>query len=282
LNIRIAKVVDPFGNMIGITGTAQDAKERAVEYQPSETAMSVAFCRALAAREERTEIKGPDYMAELFLTEEAKKPLKDGVSRNWAIQKLVTAPLYGYVLARTVFFDEIFKEALAENIPQIVFLGAGYDTRAYRYRELIQNTQIYELDIQSTQNKKTAVLKGSNISIPKQVSLVNINFKIDRISDVLRNAGYSQTAKTLFIWEGVTYYLTEEAINRTLSFIKSQSPKESAICFDYATDKLESFNAAEPFQFHVGRDGMAHFLRISGLRLLNIWIQKRWREDISP
>jgi methyltransferase (TIGR00027 family) len=268
LNIRIAKVVDPFGNIIGITGAARDAKERAVEYQPSETAMSVAFCRALAAMEDRMEIKGPDYMAELFLTEEAKKPLKDGVSRSWAIQKLVTAPLYGYVLARTAFFDGIFKKALAENIPQIVFLGAGYDTRAYRYRELIQNTQIYELDIQSTQNKKIAVLKGSNVSIPKQVSLVNINFKVDRINDVLGNAGYSQTAKTLFIWEGVTYYLTDEAINRTLSFIKSQSPKGSAICFDYATDKLESFNAAEPFQFHVSRDGMAPFLANFGIKIV--------------
>jgi predicted enzyme related to lactoylglutathione lyase len=69
LNIKMAKVQDPFGNSIGLTAVAANVKESAVENQPSETALNVAICRALAALEERDEIKGPDFMAELFVPE---------------------------------------------------------------------------------------------------------------------------------------------------------------------------------------------------------------------
>jgi methyltransferase (TIGR00027 family) len=270
LNIRIAKVIDPFGNTIGITGSIPDVKDRSVEYQPSETAMTTAFCRALASMEDRKEIRGPDNLAELFLTDEAKKLLNDSATRKWAIQNLVTSPLYGYLLARTAYFDQIFKKHLNENISQIVFLGAGYDTRPYRYRELIQSTKIFELDIPSTQKRKLPILKKSNIAIPSQVLHISIDFKADRIEDVLAKYGFSAAAETLFIWEGVTYYLPVTAVNSTLSFIKSQSPKGSTLCFDYATEKLESFNAAEPFQSWIGKGkgGVESFLSPFGFKTI--------------
>jgi len=270
LNIRIAKVTDPFGNTIGITGSMPDVKNRTVEHQPSETAMTTAFCRALAFLEDRKEIQGPDSLAELFLTDEAKKPLNDSATRKWAIQNLVTAPLYGYLLARTAYFDRIFNKHLRDNIAQIVFLGAGYDTRSYRFGEQIRDTKIFELDVQSTQERKLAILKKSNVVIPPQVSYVSIDFKVDMIENALEKYGYSTTAETLFIWEGVTYYLPEKAINSTLSFIKSYSSKGSTLCFDYATDKLESFNAAEPFKSWIGngKEGVESFVSPFGLKTI--------------
>jgi methyltransferase (TIGR00027 family) len=270
INIRIAKVIDPFDNIVGITGTLSDVKSRAIESQPSETAMTTAFCRALAFKEERKEIQGADNLAELFLTDEAKKPLKDNATRKWAIQNLVTSPLYGYLLARTVYFDQIFKKHLSENIAQIVFLGAGYDTRAYRYSNLIKSTRIFELDIHSTQERKLATLRKSNIAIPLQVSHICIDFKIEKIEDALAKYEYCKTAKTLFIWEGVTYYLPEIAIISTLSFIKSHSPKGSILCFDYATEKLDSFNAAEPFKSWIGngKEGVESFVSPFGFKTI--------------
>ncbi len=147
LDIRLAKVVDPFGNVIGITDRPADAKKQSVENQPSQSAMTVAFCRALAASENRAELRGPDYLAEIFLTEDSRHALKDQTSREWVIQKLTTPELYGYFKARTAYLDDIFTQALQENVPQIVFLGAGYDTRAYRFKDKIRATRIYELDI---------------------------------------------------------------------------------------------------------------------------------------
>ena len=58
LNIRVARVVDPFGNVIGLIDTLTDAKKGAVENQPSESALTVAFCRALATLEEQPERRG--------------------------------------------------------------------------------------------------------------------------------------------------------------------------------------------------------------------------------
>jgi methyltransferase (TIGR00027 family) len=268
LNIKMAKVLDPFGNSIGLTAVASNVKESAVENQPSETALNIAICRALAALEERDEIKGPDFMAELFLPEEGKKHLRDAASRTWGMQRGISPSLYAYTIARTAYLDAAYKNALAENMPQIVFLGAGYDTRSYRYPQLIQNTRIFELDIRSTQQRKLKILADAKVKVPQQVSFVAMNFKTDNFEDVLPKAGYNKSLKTLFIWEGVTYYLAEEAINSTLRFVLDCSASGSTICFDYMTEKMESVYAGEPFIFWIAPDHVEAFLFKRGFKMV--------------
>ena len=267
LNIRIAKVVDPFGNVIGITDRLSDAKKGAVESQPSESAMTVAFCRALAALDEREELRGLDYLAEIFLTEDRRRPLKDRTSREWVIQKLVTPELYGYFRARTAYLDDIFEQALRENLPQIVFLGAGYDTRSYRFRELIKETRIFELDIQPTQQRKKELLRQANVPIPAQLAFVPINFKTERIEAGLLETGFNKQKRTLFIWEGVTYYLPLEAVSDTLNAVKMNSPVGSTLCFDYMTEAVPSAYTAEPFQFWTESEKIGMFLAERGFEV---------------
>ncbi len=267
LNIRIAQLIDPFGNVIGLTGSVLDKEERTVEKQPSETALSVAFCRALASKESRKKVQGPDYLAELFLKDEAKKILQNDDSRKWAIHNVVTSPLYGYFIARTAFIDNIFENAINDDIPQIVFLGAGYDTRSYRFIKQLKSTVIFELDINTTQQRKTEILKKNKIDIPNSLSFVPINFNTDEIADVLSKAGYDKTKKTLFIWEGVTYYLTKEKIKKTLDFIQNYSPAQSILCFDYMTDKLASINPSEPFKFWAKKEHMQEILTNYGIMI---------------
>jgi methyltransferase (TIGR00027 family) len=264
LNIRIAQVRDPFGNILGLSGPPLNVQDRTVEQQPSETAMSAAFCRALAAKDERKEITGPDVLAALFTKDKGKELLKDSTSRKWAIDHLVSSALYGYFIARTAYFDGVFCQALAGNIPQIVFLGAGYDTRSYRFRERLGQTRIFELDIRSTQERKLSILRDAKIDIPERVSFVTINFKSDTLAAVLTKAGFDPLKRTLFIWEGVTYYLKEEAIGNTLDFIRTHSPSNSSVCFDYMTEQLESVNAAEPFLFWIDANAIAPFLTRHG------------------
>jgi methyltransferase (TIGR00027 family) len=263
LNTRIAQLIDPFGNMIGLTGEISKQEERAVEKQPSETAHSVAFCRALASKEN----KGPDYLAELFLDGDAIKVLQDDNSRKWAIQNLVTSPLYGYFIARTVFIDSIFQKACEDNIPQIVFLGAGYDTRSYRFIDQLKSTKIFEMDIKTTQQRKVETLRKNNIDIPGSLSFIPINFKTDNIYNFLCKAGYDSNKKTLFIWEGVIYYLTKKEVENTLDFLQKYSSAGSLLCFDYMTEKLESINPAEPFQFFNKKEEMEEMLLNYGIKI---------------
>jgi methyltransferase (TIGR00027 family) len=266
LNIRIAKVVDPFGNTLGITSSDWDAKNRTVENHPSESALTVTFCRALASIEPHEEIRGPDHLARLFLKDDAKKALADEASRAWAVRQLST--LYGGLIARTAYIDTLFTEALKDNIPQIVFLGAGYDTRSCRFKDKIKHTRIFEVDAPSTQQRKWAILKESGIVVPDAVTPIPANFKTDVVAEILRKAGYDERGKTLFIWEGVTYYLTLEAVKSTLRFIKEHSARESRVVFDYMTDKHASVYAAEPFLFWMTAEPMKKMLVEYGIDII--------------
>lgn len=267
-NSRIAKVIDPFGNIIGLTSDSRESKHQSVEEKPSETALSAAFCRALAFYEEKDEIRCPDNMAELFIPDDRKKLFVDKATRESVIARVVSERLYGYMLARTFYIDNIFEQELKNEIPQIVFLGAGYDTRAYRFSECIKSTRIFELDIHTTQHRKREILKKTNTFVPELLSFVEINFKSDKIEDVLTKAGYDKNRKTLFVWEGVMYYLNNEAVDGTLEFIKSNSPAGSMVCFDYMTTKLESVNPSEPFLFWINSDKMESFLSERGFKII--------------
>lgn len=229
--------------------------------------MTVAFCRALAALDEREAWRGPDYLAEIFLTEDRRGSLRDQTSREWVIQKLITPELHGYFWARTAYLDDIFEQALRDNLPQIVFLGAGYDTRSYRFRELIQKTRIFELDIEPTQRRKKGLLRQANVPIPEQLTFVTINFKTESIEARLLDAGFDKQRRTLFIWEGVTYYLPLEAVNDTLKAIKVTAPAGSTICFDYMTEAVPSAYSAEPFQFWIAPKMIEAFLAERGYSL---------------
>jgi len=249
MNIRIAKLIDPFGNMIGLSGTSNTINQRRVENKPSETAMGVTYCRALAAKDERDEIRGTDDLAELFLTEDAKKIISDKHSREWSIKNVVSSALYGYVICRTAFIDAVFERALSNGFKQIVILGAGYDSRTCRFMKMLKGAHVFELDIPSTQGYKIDMLEKAKVLIPPQLSFVSINFKCDNLRDVLSNKGYDENLKTLFIWEGVTYYLEKDTVIKTLEFIGEHAASGSLLCFDYLTEKIDSVNPAEPFLF---------------------------------
>ncbi len=268
MTIRTAQVRDPFGNIIGLSGPIPGAKDKTVETQPSHTAMAVSFCRALAARDER-DIRRPDAFAELFLTEEARKALENPAMRDAVINRSVTRPLYGYLIARSAFVDAVFEQAIRDNIPQIAFIGAGYDTRAFRFREKLGNTRVYELDAPATQNRKKDILQKESILIPPQLSFVPVNFKTDDLGEVLERAGLNKNLRTLFIWEGVMYYLPAEAVDKTLKAIKANSIDGSLLCLDYMTEKLDSPNSGEPFLSWIDKRDIKAFLEDRGFRILD-------------
>jgi len=210
--------------------------KKGVEKRHSETALFAALYRAVANKEFKNERFGSDYLAEYFLPSHFKffikfKKIRANVKNK---SNKLTPGMYEYVLARTAFFDNVFIDALNKNIPQIVLLGAGYDTRAYRFARLNNTTKIIDLDIATTQNRKKKCLKKAQIDIPKHVTLVPINFNKESLKNVLEKAGYDNNEKTLFIWEGVSYYLEPESVDATLEFVNNSSHKESVIAFDYA------------------------------------------------
>jgi methyltransferase (TIGR00027 family)/uncharacterized protein (TIGR02118 family) len=250
---------------LSMVATDQSSDET-LEEKPSQTAAYVAFCRALSFRDQRADIRGPDSLAHLFIPDEAKKSLESADS----IQRGITfsGQIFGMLVARTAFFDTKFKDAIAHGINQIVLLGAGYDTRAYRFSSILNGAAIYEMDIRSTQSRKLDILRKANVEIPPQVKYVRINFKTENIKDVLLKNGFDASAPSMFLWEGVTYYLTENVFRDTLKTLKSIASEGSSLSFDYQTAERESGRTAEPFQFWTSPEVLAEHLSTQGISIV--------------
>jgi len=212
----------------------QKMTNKSAEQKPSETALFAALRRAIAYKEYKNEKFGPDHLAEYFLPAHFRFFLRFDKIRANTKNKLARffPGMNEYMIARTVYFDRLFVEALETKTPQIVLLGAGYDSRAYRFAKLNLDTMIFELDAAPTQNRKKKCLKAARIDIPPQVKFLPVDFNKESLQDVLEKTSYTQEEKTLFVWEGVTYYLDPQSVDATLEFV-SLSTKDSSIAFDY-------------------------------------------------
>lgn len=201
----------------------------------SKTALLAAFHRALAHLEFNSEIHGPDHLSRFFLPSFKRFILNFKFIRTMVKAKLkkVIPGMDELMIARTAFYDGLFKDALNNNFPQIVLLGAGYDTRALRFADLNNATRIIELDVLSTQNNKKKCLEKADIRIPEHVTFASVDFNKESIPHVLEKAGYDRHLKTLFIWEGVTMYLEPASVDTTLEVITRFSDSDSIIAFDY-------------------------------------------------
>jgi len=272
----------------------KDEDKSRVASKASYTALMASIHRFMATKEVKEEFKGPDKLAYVFLPPKAKFFLSFAFFRRVFTNKLheKVPGSYEYLTARTKFFDEIFLRSIKEKIRQIVFLGAGYDTRAIRFQHMTNETLIYELDAPSTQDEKKK-LKKSHIPIPGNLVFVPINFIKDNLEKTLLSLGYNSRKRTLFIWEGVSMYITEKAVCDTLYFIKHYSGEGSTLVFDYFYESVingtcTSYDAdtlaesvsqlSEHFKFGIEEGKAKGFLEKSGFMLINHYSPEEFQE----
>lgn len=143
-------------------------------------------------------------------------------------------PAYAEVVARTAYIDDFLREQMEEGIEQLVILGAGFDTRAYRF-EAIPSRKIYvfEVDHPSVQEQKKARVEKALGALPGYVIYVPVDFGRGDLGPALGAHGYDAARRTAFIWEGVTMYLEAKAVEETLSFVVDNSGTGSSIVFNY-------------------------------------------------
>lgn len=238
--------------------------------------MGTATLRALAAVDEG--VRGPDTLAGIFLTDNRRRALKNPAAARLAFSRHITPGMYEYLIARTAFFDALVERALREGAPQIVLLGAGYDTRPYRFRDLIGDARIFELDARPTQRRKIAILESNGIMAPPQLACVPINFNSENFLEKLGGAGFDKRLEAVFVWEGVSYYLPAGVVDETLRLISS-CPPGSSVAFDYACLSPENLQdekvrhmremhklkyEGEPVRFGIRGPGIGEFLANRG------------------
>jgi methyltransferase (TIGR00027 family) len=179
-------------------------------------------------------------------------------------------------VARTRFIDERSEAAITSGIEQIVLLGAGFDSRPYRLQGWGRIT-VFEVDHPDTQARKRRLLG----TVPSRVRFVPVDFDRNQVEAALHAAGYDRDRTTLFIWEGVTNYLTEGAVDGTLRWCARAAPS-SRIVFTYVhravlDDPASFFGTARLFEtldasaerwtFGMDPAGLASFLEARGFHL---------------
>jgi methyltransferase (TIGR00027 family) len=196
--------------------------------QTSITAQGIALIRALEYERPAADRICDDFLARKFIG-----------SGFYLLGKLfagyaerVGPGVLGFLAVRCRYMDDLLKESLSSGITQVVILGAGFDSRAYRFRELLLGAKVFEVDHPATQKGKIEKLKRIFGRVPDSVTYVPIDFQTEDLRKLM-SAGYVPLEKTFIIWEGVTPYLTAEAVDSTLAFVAQQSAPGSSIVFDY-------------------------------------------------
>jgi methyltransferase (TIGR00027 family) len=199
--------------------------------QAHQTSESSAMLRAMVTKIKDAAVSCPDYLAPEFLTRSYRKLLPyPWITRR--IAEFINPGALGHILSRTRFTEKHLLHAIRQGLDQLIILGAGCDTRAYRYKEQLKNTRIFEVDFPATQQQKIVNLEHSGID-HSHVSFCPLDMNLDSLEHTLLKFGFNKGLRNFFIWEGVTFYIERRAVRDMFQFIQKVSVPGSMVTFDY-------------------------------------------------
>lgn len=138
----------------------------------------------------------------------------------------------GAVCMRSRVVEEKLNLARERRVKQLVILGAGLDTTAYRRSDLTQGLQVFEVDHPATQMWKRERLEAARIEVPENLGFVSFDFENQTLAEALTAGGVKPDVPTFFTWLGVHMYLTDEAVKATLA-VMGAYPKGSEMVMDF-------------------------------------------------
>ena len=155
----------------------------------------------------------------------------------WLAQKLVPG-FHEHLISRTRFIDDLVKKNSASGVEQYVILGAGYDSRAHRL-ELPSSLRIFEVDQPEVQARKRSKLP-EELSNSENMTYVAVDFTHQSLTEQLMNAGFDQNKSTVFTLEGVSQYITKEALSATIKEVAALTQRGSSTFFiSYVSDLFD-------------------------------------------
>jgi len=137
-----------------------------------------------------------------------------------------------FIAMRTRFAEDALAVAVDRGVTQLVVLGAGLDTYAYR-GAMRSRLRIFEVDHPATQAWKRERVGEAGIALPGNLTFASVDFERETLDQGLTAAGFDASQRTFFTWLGVVPYLSEEAAMSTLRFIGSLAGGAEVV-FDYS------------------------------------------------
>jgi methyltransferase (TIGR00027 family) len=187
--------------------------------------------------------------------------------------------LWVNMTCRKRFTDDQLKEAL-DDIDAVVILGAGLDTRAYRLTRRVR-IPVFEVDQPVNIARKAKTVRRVLGELPLSVRLVAVDFERDDLLTALAEHGYRIDYRAFFIWEGVTQYLTEDGVRRTLEGLRAVAPGSRMVFTYVRRDFIDGTNLYDTptlyrkvrqrrqvWQFGLQTEAVAEFIGEYGWRLV--------------
>jgi methyltransferase (TIGR00027 family) len=239
--------------------------------------MAVLVCMGRAAAHGRTPVaRFSDPVALWLLPADARAHVdaaRAGAPPRGVRGRVLRRVIRGQVpslVARTVAIDEAIRAGAPGA--QIVILGAGFDTRAWRMLEL-SDSVVFEVDHPDTQKAK----RERSATLPvaaRAVRFVPFDFRRDALERALANAGHDASRPTTWVWEGVIMYLEPAAVAATFAVVQRRSAVESRVLVHYnqptwcrrATGLLAAL-LREPFRSQYRPEEMADLLARHGFQV---------------
>ena len=153
----------------------------------------------------------------------------------WLTSKLAPG-FHEHLISRTRFIDDLIEKSAKEGIEQYVILGAGYDSRANRLN-LPPSLKIFEVDQPEVSDIKLSKLPKDLPNL-ENITYVNVDFSYQSLSEQLLTAGFDQTKSTIFTLEGVSQYITKEAVSSTIQELSLITKDARSIFFMSYVDEL--------------------------------------------
>ncbi len=251
---------------------------------PSKTAVMVAAFRAIGSKNPDPSQRNPDDLAIKFLGPHERAVLAGFPAIEALDLDFDTAMTRGAGIAasvafhtdRTKFFDAALIAAVSQGAAQVVVLGAGFDSRGYRFQDRLSGARFFEVDSGPTQEYKKRRVHEILDSMPT-VRYVSMDFTKDDLLTQLAKSGYVEKARTVFIWEGVVYYLPESSVRSTLRFVRDHSAPGSTIAFDYPLASAPDVNNprsqyarwGEPWLFGFPGRSASEYVKRQGLDVVS-------------
>ncbi|MFI5233904.1 MAG: class I SAM-dependent methyltransferase [Gemmatimonadales bacterium] len=199
------------------------------ERSASKTAVGVAILRAAHQLLDGEPKVLDDTVVVALLGAEAEAGIRAAPER---FREPRAMALRSHVLLRSRFAEERLREAVARGVTQLLVLGAGLDTFAYRQPEWARALRIYEVDHPSSQAAKRGRLDAAAISAPGNLTYAPVDFEHDTLASGLERAGFDPAARTFVSCLGVLVYLTSEAIAELFAFV-ARLPAGSECAFTF-------------------------------------------------
>ncbi len=202
------------------------------------TALGAAVCRLLEQYQPQETRLFEDPIVKELVGGLVRVLMRFGFIRSFTIRQMdgVAKGIFGAQVCRTRFIDDAVQAALSKGIGQLVILGAGFDTRPYRLPG-IARVKVFEVDLPAVQAEKRKKLQEHLSSLPENVTFVPIDFDSQTLDAAFAGKGFDPSKPAVFIWEGVTQYLSEQAVRQTLAFV-GESARGSIFLFTYVLKSI--------------------------------------------